>query len=128
MNSLYAFILIVAWHWIADFIFQDEKWALGKSKALKPLLKHTIVYSLLWYLPIFMVTSDVMSSLYFMLITFVAHTVTDYFTSKAVSKKFAKNELGSSIPNIGAFTYIGFDQVLHYVQLVLTWELLIGFI
>jgi hypothetical protein len=60
------------------------------------------------------------------LITFVAHTVTDYFTSKAVSKKFAKNELGSSVPNFGAFSYIGFDQVLHYVQLILTWEFLIG--
>jgi hypothetical protein len=60
----------------------------------------------------------------FGVVTLICHTATDYVTSRIVSKKFAKGEYGSSIPNFGAFTIIGIDQVLHYVQLFLTYNLL----
>ena len=124
MISLYAIFLIIIIHWIADFVFQAEKWALGKSKALKPLLMHTFTYSSIWYVAILIYSHDLNSSMWFMIITFVAHTITDYFTSKFVSKKFERKEFGSPIPNFGGFTYIGFDQVLHYVQLILTYKIL----
>ena len=29
-----------------------------------------------------------------------------------------------TIPNLGAFSVIGFDQVLHYIQLIITWKLI----
>lgn len=119
-----VFLMIIICHWIFDFIFQAEEWALGKSKSLKPLLKHTFTYGILWNIPVYIFTGDIIGTLIFSLITFVAHTITDYFTSKAVSKKFANKELGGPIPNLGAFTYIGFDQVLHYIQLAFTWLLL----
>jgi hypothetical protein len=120
------FILIVVMHWIADFIFQAEEWSLGKSKTWTPLLKHTATYSILWYLPVAVMTSELVLSFVFVGITFIAHTITDYFTSRIVSKKFAKGYYGSPIPNFGAFSTIGFDQVLHYLQLILTWYLLFG--
>mgnify|MGYP001281164193 CR=1 FL=1 len=116
-----VFILIVVMHWIADFIFQAEKWSLGKSKSWLPLLKHTTVYSSLWLIPVWVMTENLINSLLFVGVTFIAHTITDYFTSRIVSKKFANNYYGSSIPNFGAFSTIGFDQVLHYLQLILTW-------
>ncbi len=128
-----VFIFIIIMHWIADFIFQAENWALGKSKSLTPLLKHTITYSLLWIIPVYFMTQDVyivmynwMSLFLFVGITFVVHTITDFFTSKIVSKRFADNYYGSPIPNLGAFSIIGFDQVLHYVQLILTWYFVFG--
>lgn len=121
-----VFILIIITHWIADFIFQAESWALGKSKKITPLLKHTLTYSLLWFLPVYFTTSNVIGSIVFILVTFIAHTITDYFTSKVVSKRFEKGQLGSSIPNLGAFSIIGFDQVLHYLQLILTWYFVFG--
>ena len=62
--------------------------------------------------------------LYFFPITFISHTITDYFTSRIVSKRFKDGHLGSAIPNLGAFTVIGFDQVLHYIQLFTTFLLL----
>lgn len=135
MNLIEIFSIIII-HWIADFIFQDEKWALGKSKNWKDLLSHTISYSLIWLFfgiiwlfipprPEIQPTSNLFLPLSFAVITFIAHTITDYFTSRIVSKKFAKQEYGSPIPNIGAFTIIGFDQVLHYVQLFLTYYLLV---
>jgi len=121
-----VFILIVVMHWIADFVFQAEKWSLGKSKELASLLKHTVTYSVLWYLPVSIMTGDWINSIAFVGITFVAHTMTDYFTSRVVSKKFAKGYYGSPIPNFGAFSTIGFDQILHYLQLILTWRYLFG--
>lgn len=120
------FFIIILTHWIADFIFQDEKWALGKSKNWSDLLSHTGTYSVLWTIPILWFTHSIGITLLFVLITFLAHTATDYVTSRIVSKKFAKGEYGSPIPNLGGFSVIGFDQVLHYTQLYLTWYFLIG--
>lgn len=124
MMDINVFILFIVTHWIADFIFQDEKWVLGKSKSLTPLLKHTTTYSLIWVVVMYIFTFNLMGSITFGLITLILHTLTDYYTSRIVSKKFAHNQIGSPIPNIGAFTIIGFDQVLHYVQLLLTYKLL----
>ena len=125
-----AFIIIVI-HFIADFICQDEKWALGKSKNWSDLLSHTFTYSCIWLIPIMFLfpnnwtTSNyVINSLLFGFITFVAHTITDYFTSRVTSKLYAKGKFGSSIPNLGFFSMIGFDQVLHYAQLFLTFYFL----
>lgn len=123
-----VFILIIVLHWVADFVFQAESWSLGKSKTWTPLLKHTITYSSLWLVPTWIMTGDWINSLLFVVITFVAHTITDYFTSRVVSKKFANNYYGSPIPNFGAFSTIGFDQVLHYTQLILTWYWLFGIV
>lgn len=121
------FIFIIVMHWVADFIFQAEKWSLGKSKSWAPLLKHTTTYSLLWLLPVWFITGDLVGSFVFIITTFALHTVTDYYTSRVVSKKFAKGYYGSPIPNFGAFSTIGLDQVLHYVQLICTWGLLFNY-
>jgi hypothetical protein len=111
-------------HWIADFVFQDEKWALGKSENTFDLTAHTVTYSMLWYLPMCIMLNSFLIPLIFVLITFITHTTTDYFTSRIVSKKFKNGQYGSAIPNFGAFTIIGIDQVLHYIQLFTTYWLL----
>lgn len=43
MNLIEIFSIIII-HWFADFLMQDEKWALGKSKNWKDLLSHTFTY------------------------------------------------------------------------------------
>jgi hypothetical protein len=136
--TLFEVLGIIIIHYIADFIFQDEKWALGKSKNMNDLISHTLMYTLIWFLS-FISFAGVnvlilglhgdyygytLKILLFFPITFILHTITDYFTSRVVSKKFANKEYGSPIPNFGAFTIIGFDQVLHYVQLFTTYFLL----
>lgn len=115
---------ILVTHWIADFIFQDEKWASSKSKNTSDLLKHTSLYSTLWFIPMVFIIG-VYSSLIFIVVTFIFHTLTDYFTSKIVTKRFEQQYYGSKIPNFGAFTIIGFDQLLHYLQLFLTFKILL---
>lgn len=120
MTLIEIFTIIII-HWWADFVMQDEKWALGKSKNWSDLLAHTTTYSFLWYFPILPWLNNFYICFIFVLITFISHTVTDYFTSRIVSKRFAKQYYGSSIPNFGAFTIIGIDQVLHYLQLFITY-------
>lgn len=128
MNLIEIFSIIII-HWFADFVMQDEKWALGKSKNWNDLLKHAIMYTSIWWIGIMILFIFYSNSLPitgtqvfgFLGITFIAHTITDYFTSRIVSKKFANNHYGSSIPNFGAFTIIGIDQILHYMQLFITY-------
>jgi len=126
-----VFVTIIILHYIADFIFQDEEWALNKSKSKKALLKHTLTYSLVWFIGLIIYVAKIgivgvnFSKIYsFVCITFIFHTVTDYFTSIVVAKKMKDREYGSKIPNLGAFSIIGFDQVLHYLQLIVTWAII----
>lgn len=123
---LVEIFLILFTHWVADFVFQAEEWATNKNKSVKVLLKHTTVYSLIWFLPVAIGNLSLIGTTLFVLITFIAHTITDYFTSKIVSRMFAQKKFGTNIPNRGAFTVIGFDQFLHYAQLFVTYKLIFG--
>lgn len=123
MISLQIIFLIICIHWFADFVMQDEKWALGKSKNWSDLLLHTITYSLMWILPLWYI--GYANIFHFVFLTFLCHTITDYVTSRVVSYKFGKGEYGTSIPNSGGFTVIGYDQALHYLQLFTTYYYLL---
>lgn len=132
--TLTVILSIIFIHWVADFIFQAEEWATNKSKSNTALFKHVLTYSTIWVLPACVILGNlrpsettewyVYSTLLFFTLTFLCHFITDYITSRIVSKRFADKYYGSPIPNFGVFTVIGFDQVLHYVQLFLTYHLL----
>jgi uncharacterized membrane protein YciS (DUF1049 family) len=124
---LISFIIIFI-HWVADFVLQTDWQAQNKSKNNFALLSHTSNYTLVWLLPMCLVfgkmkegaTTEwiVWSTLYFCMITLVAHTITDYFTSRLNSKLWA----GGKVHYF--FVSVGFDQVLHYGQLFLTYHYL----
>lgn len=124
-----AFIIIFI-HWIADFVLQTDWQAQNKSKSNFALLSHTSNYSLVWLLPMCLVfgvmkegeTTEWIfwSSIYFGMITFVVHTITDYFTSRLNSKLWSAGKVHYF------FVSVGFDQVLHYGQLFLTYYFLIN--
>ena len=126
---LIAFLIIFI-HWVADFVLQTDWQAQNKSKNNFALLSHTSNYSLVWLLPMVFIfgkmkedaTTEwiVWSTLYFGMITLVAHTITDYFTSRLNSKLWAEGKVHYF------FVSIGFDQVLHYGQLFLTYYFLIN--
>lgn len=174
--TLTEILIIIIIHWISDFIMQDEKWALGKSKNWSDLLQHTFTYSLMMFgllgSSYYLIIGERLTfyfGFYFFLITFIFHTATDYITSRIVSRRFGKEEpyiltidsklyepgdildakntypyiimnkiaqldkyrqsykvkLYNSIPNFGAFSLIGGDQVLHYIQLFSTYYFLV---
>lgn len=120
MLSLTEIFTILIVHFVADFIFQTDQQAKAKSKNWKDLLSHTGIYSLIWLIPsliIFFNQSEIgiIKSLLFVLMTFICHTITDYFTSRLNSKLWAKGDVHNF------FVSIGFDQILHYIQLFLTY-------
>lgn len=134
---LIAFILIII-HYIADFTFQTEEMATGKSKSFKILLKHTRTYTFVFFMCFALwcayqnhighLTPDDMGwtpwVCLFFPITFICHTVIDYISSRITARKFEKKEYYTGIPNMGAFSIIGLDQVFHYATLFLTYHLL----
>lgn len=128
MLSLFEVFSIIFIHWVADFILQTDKQAKGKSKNWGDLLEHTIIYSTVWVFAICLLFGYEIhnktylwyfwSSLAFAFITFISHTITDYYTSRLNSKLWAKGDVHNF------FVSIGFDQVLHYIQLFTTYYIL----
>lgn len=124
-----AFIIIFI-HWVADFVLQSDWQAQNKSKNNFALLSHTSNYSLVWLLPMCLVFGKMKegattewifwTTLYFSMITLVVHTITDYFTSRLNSKLWSAGKVHYF------FVSVGFDQVLHYGQLFLTYYFLIN--
>lgn len=109
-------ITIVLVHFLADFALQTHEQALGKSKEIKWLLYHTGTYSIMWLLGAF-IFLNWWQSILFAVITFVAHTITDYFTSRLTSKLFERKDFHNG------FVVVGFDQVLHFLQLYYTFKI-----
>lgn len=115
--TLLLVLYLILSHWIADFVFQDEEWALNKKHNNVALLKHVFTYNLIMMLMFFNILSLKFLFL-FGVGSIVSHFIIDYFTSKLVGKRFADKYLGGSIPNLGAFSMIGLDQVLHYITML----------
>ena len=115
--NLIEILGILGIHWFADFVLQTDKQAKGKSKNWNDLLNHTFTYSMLWLFMgvIFHIFIKEFNFPIFCLITFVAHTITDYFTSRLNSKLWIKGDVHNF------FVSVGFDQYLHYIQLFLTY-------
>lgn len=114
--SLIEIFSIITIHWIADFVLQTDKQAKGKSKNWNDLLNHTLTYSLIFWCFIIIISKyNIYLAFYFWLITLVLHTITDYFTSKLNAKLWAEGKVHNF------FVSVGFDQVLHYIQLFLTY-------
>lgn len=113
MIPVVLFILFI--HWLADFVLQTDHQATTKSKNLKALFTHTSIYSLCWF-SLWPVLK--MNTLAFIGITFLAHTLTDFFTSR-LNARFRHEKKEREF-----FISIGFDQLLHYAQLILTFTYL----
>lgn len=127
MNLIEIFSILLI-HWFADFVMQTDKQAKGKSNNWNDLISHTLTYSLIWLIPLFIVVFSGYTReevgwsqwmLLFIPITFIFHTITDYFTSRLNSRLWFEGKVHNF------FVSVGFDQVLHYIQLFLTYYLLV---
>jgi hypothetical protein len=115
--SIYILFYILVIHWVCDFILQTDYMAINKSKSWKALLLHTCTYSIFMGcgMGVFLHSKEMVL---FTGITLLAHTVTDAITSR-ISAMFWKQEKRWLF-----FVTIGADQILHYIQLILTYVLL----
>jgi hypothetical protein len=114
MNAaLVIWILFV--HWIADFICQDDKTAINKSRGIFYLLKHSLIYFgvlMVGYVAFLWVSPETSDSLLFLL-NFPAHMAIDGVTSRVNARLYGSHRHWF-------FVVIGFDQFLHYAVLFLT--------
>lgn len=121
-------LLIV--HFIADFLLQSDWMALNKSKNREALAAHCFVYALC-FVPLWGLT--------FAFYTFVFHYWTDRYTSKCTSKLWfidlypgdglAPGELLATVNMTKRhwfFVAIGFDQLIHFTTLALTYRFILG--
>jgi hypothetical protein len=128
MISEFTFFYILLIHYLADFGLQTHEQAtnkgVGNSFFNKWLFYHVGVYSLIWLLAMITI-KDTSYSLtwwgcfYFSTITFVCHYITDWCTSRVGKNFWLKNDFHNG------FVIVGFDQILHYIQLYLTFKYIV---
>ena len=124
-------IHILLIHFVADFIFQSREMGLKKGKDIKWLSIHVLFYS--------MITS-IFWGIYFgcntffpvFFLTFISHWVTDFLTSKASGYSYLKmleykdkDQLLEHKWQYNFWGVIGFDQLIHSITLLLTYNYLI---
>lgn len=117
MIPVHIAILLLTIHYLGDFVLQSDYMAINKSKSMKALLTHTGIYSLCFLLVAFLILSPIQAIAFFVA-TFWIHTAQDYITSR-ISAKLYREERRHDF-----FLCIGFDQLLHFVQLFMTYQIL----
>lgn len=113
---IYQFICLLVVHWFGDFVLQTHWQASNKSKRNDALAAHVGVYTFTLAVGTLLIFSQGRNSriAIFFLLNGVLHLVTDYFTSRASSKLYAKQDWHNF------FVVVGFDQLIHQVTLALT--------
>lgn len=117
LEKLFLIILVV--HFLADFVLQTNWQAQNKAINIQALAYHVLTYSLVWFAMSYAILGDLGKALFFFVVTYFAHLITDYFTSKLAKKFFDKQDYHNG------FKVVGFDQILHYIQLYITFMILI---
>lgn len=102
--NLSILILIVWIHFVADFIMQTDKMALGKSSSVKWLSFHVGVYSLPWLI----------FGWKYAVVNGCLHWLTDFWSSKATSSLWKREK------RHWFFVVIGADQAVHLTCLLST--------
>ena len=101
-------IILLMWaHFIGDFLLQNDKMALNKSKSNLWLGIHSLVYSL----PL------VFFGFQFAVFNGIFHYLIDWVTSRGTTKLWLANE------RHWFFVLIGFDQTIHVTILLLSYSL-----
>lgn len=101
-------VLLLALHFIADFVLQSDWMAKNKSVNNNALAAHVFVYSFVFLL---------VYGLPFALLTFVLHFWQDYVTSRINSRLWKAGKVHYFFVGVGA------DQLLHFVTLAWTLQL-----
>ena len=115
---IYTILIIIFVHWFADFVMQTSWQAENKSSNNEALLHHTLIYTAIWAIPAGFLFHNGFAIAFFLLNTFVFHTATDYFTSRINTYLYKKGDIHNF------FVSVGFDQFLHYCQLLITYYFL----
>lgn len=113
MTPLILFVILLATHWLGDFVLQTHWQATNKSKDLNALSAHVLSYTgVLLLAAVFLF--GVVPGLMFAGVNGVLHFVTDFCTSRLSAKLYAKGDIHNF------FVVVGLDQLIHQTTLALT--------
>lgn len=112
---LYYIILL---HWIGDFVCQVRWMAVNKSTNQLALLTHGLTYGLILAIGLFVIPQFAALEMLvlFLVLNTSAHTLTDMITSKMTSFLYKKGQMYLF------FMVIGFDQMIHMMTLLLSYQ------
>ncbi|MGI9411065.1 MAG: DUF3307 domain-containing protein [Hyphomicrobiaceae bacterium] len=119
LPQIWQFIIILAVHWVADFILQSRWMAENKSTRLDALSLHVGVYTAVLATAATLLFGMGMNVMWFIAANAVLHFMTDFVTSKITSALWQRQNVH------GFFAVVGLDQLLHQVALAATLVLLI---
>jgi hypothetical protein len=116
------FILILLIHFLGDFALQTHEQSMGKSQGKdfsnEQLFYHVGIYSIVWFIACLAILPVWYRAVPFTILTFAFHYTTDYVTSRIGKPYWKKEDFHNG------FVIIGFDQILHYIQIYFTFKLL----
>jgi len=125
--QIHILLLILIAHFVGDFLLQSDEMAKNKSSSWGWLSEHVLIYSvtLLALVMVLGIISEPFNYPYpsnypylwgdWILINAALHFVTDAITSRGTAWLYKNNE------RHWFFVLIGFDQLLHYAALILTY-------
>jgi hypothetical protein len=136
-----AVALLIATHFLADFVLQSDWMATNKSKRWDALALHVGIYTLCFA---WVTAVPGVDGAAFLAVTFASHFATDAVTSRITSRLFFfRREAGIwaqaeyTMPKHGRtlvnpwmpieanrhwfFVALGVDQLIHYYTLMATW-------
>jgi protein-S-isoprenylcysteine O-methyltransferase Ste14 len=110
MSSLPYFLMLLATHWVADFVLQTHWQASNKSKRNDALARHVAVYTAVLGVVAFLIL-PLGPWFGFVAINGWLHFGTDWCTSRWSSRLYAKQDWHNF------FVVIGLDQLIHQFTL-----------
>lgn len=126
METSILIILCVVFfaHWVADFIFQADEMAKGKSTYNFYLGSHVIVYSIIMLmitfpLSIFVEWITFEHVVVFAIFNGTVHFFVDYVTSRLSKKQWERGNIHNF------FVIIGADQLIHILTLLISANLIL---
>ena len=119
LPQIWQFTILLAVHWVADFVLQSRWMAENKSSRLDALGLHVGVYTAVLAVAATLLFGMGMNVLWFIAANGLLHFATDFVTSRITSALWQKQNVH------GFFAVVGLDQLLHQVALATTLVLLI---
>lgn len=117
--QLWHILLILFVHTVADFVFQTDRMAKGKSTDSKILADHIVVYTIFMVPVVLLLPNGLVWGTRWLLLNAVLHFATDFVTSRMTSYLWQKGDRHNF------FVVIGFDQFLHAAALLTTYQWLL---
>ena len=113
LPPLWQLVVLLATHWVGNFVLQTNFQASNKNKRLDALSLHVATYTATLFVAA-AILFGWMLAITFAAVNGALHFVTDYVTSRAKSKLWAEQNWHRF------FVMIGFDQLIHQVTLAST--------